>query len=144
LLFTDILAISQMTPGPIGINVATFIGFNLGGPLGALIATIGFILPSFIILTILSYIYNKYKNLEIIQAILKALRPTIVAMIFSAGFTVTLIVIFKDDKLALSSISFKNVILLVASFIAIRKYHFPPIRTMFISGFINVIIYFIL
>ncbi len=72
--FTDLITISQMTPGPIAINSATFVGIRLAGFAGAIVATIGCILPACIIVSILALLYFKYKNLSVIQG--GALRIT--------------------------------------------------------------------
>ena len=79
--FTDLVTISQMTPGPIAINAATFVGTRIAGTPGALAATIGCVLPSCILVTLLAKIYLKYRNLSLIQGVLKSLRPAVVAMI---------------------------------------------------------------
>ena len=68
--FTDLITISQMTPGPIAVNSATFVGIRIGGIPGAIVATLGCILPSSILLIFLSWMYMKYKKLTILQTIL--------------------------------------------------------------------------
>ena len=83
--FTDLVTISQMTPGPIAINSATFVGTRIAGAPGALAATVGCVLPSCILVTLLARIYLKYRDLSIIQGVLKSLRPAVVAMIGAAG-----------------------------------------------------------
>ena len=83
--FADILTISQMTPGPIAINGATFVGTKIAGLPGAIVASVGVVIPSFIIVLTLAFIYYKYRQLDTIQAVLKGLRPAVVALIASAG-----------------------------------------------------------
>ena len=83
--FTDLITISQMTPGPIAINSATFVGTKIAGTGGALAATFGCILPSCIIVTCIARLYLKYRNLALLQGILNSLRPAVVALIASAG-----------------------------------------------------------
>ena len=65
--FTDLLTISQMTPGPIALNASTFVGTKVGGLLGAVIATVGCVTPSCIIVMVLAYFYYKYNNLTIVK-----------------------------------------------------------------------------
>ena len=89
--FTDLITISQMTPGPIAVNSATFVGMKIAGIPGAMVATAGCILPSCILVTILARLYLKYRNLDLLQGVLKSVRPAVVAMIASAG-----ILILKD------------------------------------------------
>ena len=86
--FTDLVTISQMTPGPIAINSATFVGMKIAGIPGAIVATLGCILPSCILVTILAYIYIKYRHLKTIQDILKVLRPAVISLIAVAGLSI--------------------------------------------------------
>ena len=88
--FTDIMTIAEMTPGPIAINSATFVGIQTAGLPGAVIATLGCIFPSCVIVRCLSYIYRKYKNLSVLQGILGGLRPAVTAMIASAAVTMVI------------------------------------------------------
>ena len=83
--FTDLITISQMTPGPIAVNSATFVGLKIAGIPGAVVATVGCILPSCIIVTILAKLYLRYRSMDMLQGVLHSLRPAVVAMIASAG-----------------------------------------------------------
>ena len=86
--FTDLITISQMTPGPIAVNSATFVGTRIAGMPGALAATAGCVLPSCILVTLLAKIYLKYRNLSLLQGVLKSLRPAVIAMIAAAGASI--------------------------------------------------------
>lgn len=86
--FTDLITISQMTPGPIAVNSATFVGTRIAGMPGALVATFGCVLPSCILVTVLAKIYLRYRNLSLLQGILKSLRPAVIAMIAAAGVSI--------------------------------------------------------
>lgn len=92
----DITSISQMTPGPIMINAATFVGIKIGGQLGGIIATLGSVLPSFILVLILGYLFNKHGNLQFIQNIMKGLRPTIVGLIWVATLSLIFTSLFDN------------------------------------------------
>ena len=92
--FADLITIAEMTPGPIAVNSATFVGQQMAGLPGAVICTLGCILPSFIIVLILSMLYMKYRRLRTMQGILNGLRPAIVAMIASAGLSLFLLAVF--------------------------------------------------
>ena len=83
--FTDVITISQMTPGPIAINSATFVGMRIAGIPGALVATIGCVLPSCCVAILLAKLYLKYRNLDLIHGALRGLRPAVVALIASAA-----------------------------------------------------------
>ena len=86
--FTDLITISQMTPGPIAINSATFVGIKIAGVPGAAVATLGCILPSCIIVTLIAKLYLKYRTMALLQGVLGSLRPAVVALIASAGVTI--------------------------------------------------------
>lgn len=73
--FTDLMTIAEMTPGPITVNSATFVGIRMAGIPGALVATMGCILPSLIIVSLLSWLYEKYRSMDAMQAVLACLRP---------------------------------------------------------------------
>ena len=89
--FIDLLTISQMTPGPIAVNSATFVGMRIAGITGAIVATAGCVFPSCILVTVLAKVYLKYRNLSLFQEILKSLRPAVIAMIGAAGVMLLLI-----------------------------------------------------
>ena len=97
--FTDLITIAEMTPGPIAVNSATFVGIRIGGIPGALVATGGCILPSCVIVSALALLYNKYKNVSTLQSVLSSLRPAVVALIAAAGLSLLLNV--AGDKVLL-------------------------------------------
>ena len=80
----DIIAISESTPGPISVNAATFIGYKVGGFFGALFATIGLVLPSFVIIFIISLFYKTFMSWSVVQAIFKGLSIGVVILLFNA------------------------------------------------------------
>ena len=100
--FLDLLTLAQSVPGPIAINSATFVGIKIAGMPGALVATLGCILPSCIIVTIIAYLYMRYRNLDTLQGILGMLRPAVVALIASAGISILITAFFRDSGIKLS------------------------------------------
>ncbi|MGO1368672.1 MAG: chromate transporter [Senegalia sp. (in: firmicutes)] len=86
--FIDMLAISQVTPGPIAINAATFLGFSIKGVLGSAIATVSVILPSFIILIIIAHFLEKFKNSKYVEWIFAGIRPVVLGLVASALYLV--------------------------------------------------------
>lgn len=100
----DILAISEMTPGPIAINAATFFGYRVAGLLGAIVATVSVILPSFIIMSILLYILAKYKGSNVIDNFIDGVKPVVIGLILSGAFAVgkTALVDFKSLVICLT------------------------------------------
>lgn len=83
--FMDVVAIAESTPGPIAINVATYIGYNLKGGLGAAVATIAICMPSFVIMYIVSLFYEKFMEIEIVSAAFKGIQICVVYLISTAG-----------------------------------------------------------
>ncbi len=144
--FADMITISQMTPGPIALNMATFVGTRVGGLLGAVVATIGCVTPSCIIVLILAYLYYKYKNLSVIQGMLNGLRPAVVSLIASAGISILLLAIFKTEETTLLTMKIKDInivsfILIAIGVFVLRKYKSNPIHVIMASGAIGFIIY---
>lgn len=143
--FTDVVTISQMTPGPIGINAATFVGTKMAGILGSLVATAGCVTPSFIIVLCLAYVYTKYNNLDIIQGILGGLRPAVVGLIAASGLSITILCFFRSSDVAynLRSLDVFAVVLFAAGFFVLRKFKLNPIYVMLGSGAVGLAAYFI-
>ena len=143
---TDIVTISQMTPGPIALNAATFVGTHIGGLPGAIVATLGCVLPSCIIVLALAWVYTKYKDLGLLRGILAGLRPAVVALIASAGLTILISALFVNDVLphALSDVDGIAVALFVLSLVILRKWKPDPILVMVGSGVIGAIAVFAL
>lgn len=121
--FIDIFTISQMTPGPIGINTATFVGMKVAGFLGAIVATLGFVTPSFILGIILAKLFFKYGNIGVIKGILNGLRPAVVALICSAGMSFIFLALFNTEKMPINvaDIDYLGLFVLIVAFIAVRK-----------------------
>ena len=92
----DVIAIAESTPGPIAINAATFVGYRVGGLLGALCATLGVVLPSFVIILIIAHCFEAFKNSRIVQGCMRGLRPAVVALIGSAVVSVGKTVFFAS------------------------------------------------
>ena len=118
--FTDLITISQMTPGPIAVNSATFVGIRLAGFLGALAATFGCILPSCILVTVLSYLYLKYRKMSMLQSVLETLRPAVVSMIAAAGVSI-LITAFWNDAVSFMSTKWDSIVIFVVAVWLLKK-----------------------
>ena len=144
--FTDLITIAEMTPGPIALNAATFVGTRIGGLPGAIVATLGCVLPSCIIVLALAWVYTKYKDLGLLRGILAGLRPAVVALIASAGLTILISALFVNDVLphALSDVDGIAVVLFVLSLVILRKWKPDPILVMVGSGVIGAIAVFAL
>ncbi|WP_071130141.1 chromate transporter [Enterococcus timonensis] len=139
--FTDLITISQMTPGPIAINTATFVGTTTGGILGAVVATIGAILPSCIIVTVLAWLYLKFRNMSVLQKVLQTLRPAVVAMIATAGVSIILSAFFAEKVVALKNLNLPMVVIFILCVVLLTKFKANPIFVMVLSGVLNVAVY---
>ena len=133
-MFTNLFTISQMTPGPIAINGSTFVGMRVAGFWGAIIATVGCVLPSCIIVTLLAIIYTKYKDIVWLKEVLSYLRPAVIAMIAMSGITLFI------EAVHPAHFSYYSVIVFVISFVLLVKYKVNPILIMFACGFLQVIV----
>ena len=133
--FLDLATIAEMTPGPIAVNAATFVGLQVAGLPGALLATFGCIFPSLVIVSLLSYVYSRYRQLPTLQSVLSTLRPAVVALIASAGIRMFLQVAFGNTALSLpSQVNIAGLILFAAAFLALRRFHLNPIHVMLLCG----------
>ena len=131
--FTDLITISQMTPGPISLNSATFVGLQIAGIPGAIAATIGNIIPSFIIVITLAYVYYRFSTIKIMQEVLRALRPAVVALIMIAAISLI------DNALLTPSFNYYNLALFVLVLVVLNKTKLDPTVIMLVTGVIGAI-----
>lgn len=141
--FADIMAIAEMTPGPIAINSATFVGIQVGGLPGAVIATLGCVFPSCIIVMTLAYIYYRFRGLNIVQGVLTGLRPAVIAMIASAGISLLTLAIYGQRAIPadLTAIDIVAVAIFLVGFFVLRKWKPSPLWVMAGSGVAGVLLY---
>jgi len=141
--FADIITIAEMTPGPIAINAATFVGIRVAGIPGALVSTLACVLPSCIIVLLLAKIYYKYRNLNAMQYILSGLRPAVVAMIASAGLGIMLLAFFAGGTISLSvgSVNLVALAIFVTGLFVLRKWKLNPLYVMGGAGMIGLAAY---
>lgn len=138
--FTDLVTIAEMTPGPIALNAATFVGVKMAGYWGAVAATFGCILPSLIIVSLLFFIYSKYRRLTILQSVLSALRAAVVGLIGSAALAMVILVV--TDKVD-GSVNIVGIITFLSAFILIRYFKRNPIAIMVLCGGFNLALYLV-
>ncbi len=136
--FTDLITISQMTPGPIAINSATFVGIKIAGIPGALASTAGCILPSCIIVLMIAKLYMKYRGMHMLQGILNSLRPAVVAMIASAGISVLITALWGSAELiSLAGTNWILAAIFVLCVVLLRKFRMNPILVMVLAGVVK-------
>lgn len=141
--FADIMTIAEMTPGPIAINAATFVGIQIAGIPGALIATLGCVFPSCVIVMTLAQIYYRYRGLSTIQGILSGLRPAVIAMIASAGISLMILSFYGQKGMPsdLTQINWISAGIFAAAFFILRKWKISPIKVMFGAGLAGIVLY---
>ncbi len=133
--FMNLAIIAEMTPGPIAVNGATFVGLKVAGLPGALAATLGCILPSLVIVSLLSLLYRRCREMPLLQGVLGALRPAVVALIASAGLNMLLQLAWGGRMPASpGDIRFAATGLFVAAFCALRKLKWSPVLVMALCG----------
>ncbi len=138
--FTDLITISQMTPGPIAINSATFVGIKIAGIAGAAVATVGCVLPSCIIVTVIAKLYLKYRNMDTLQSVLNTLRPAVVAMIASAGVSILVTAFWGSEAITLSGTNIALVIIFALCVFLLRRVKLNPVLVMLLAGGLNLVL----
>ncbi|KNF08506.1 chromate transport protein ChrA [Gottschalkia purinilytica] len=141
--FTDIITISQMTPGPLAVNTSTFVGIRIAGILGAMLATLGCILSGFILSILLYKFFNKYKDTDSIFNILKGLRSSSVGLIASSASTILLIAFFGSSSINVSgaNLNITAIAIFIVSLFILRKFKMNPIFVMVLTGIAGMIFY---
>ena len=129
--FIDILAISEMTPGPIAINTATFLGYRVSGILGSVVATIAVVLPSFIVMSIIFHFINKFKDSPYTDWFFKGIRPIVLGLIASAAISVAM------DAF----IDVKSVLISIVIFYLVSYKKLNPIYAIILAGITGAILY---
>ncbi len=144
--FADIMTIAEMTPGPIAINSATFVGIQVAGLPGAIVATAGCVFPSCVIVMSLAYIYYRFRGLNMVQGILAGLRPAVIAMIASAGISLLIMAVYGQRVLPEDLMSFDAIAVMIflIGIIALRVWKPNPLWIMAGSGVLGVILYTLL
>ena len=145
----NMIAVSESTPGPIAVNMATFVGSTQAGILGSVMATLGVVMPSFIIILLISAVLKNFLKYEAVGAFLKGVRPSVVALILGTGITLILSTLFGFKSIAASSFSpdIKGIeifcAVIVASFVYKKfKGKKPsPILVIVLSALLGMILY---
>ena len=137
--FADLVTLSQITPGPISINAATFVGTKVAGVPGALVATGGFILPTFAIVTALWLVYKKYRTIVVMQGVLSGLKPAVVALIASAGLAIIVMALWGDAPVSLQGTDWISAVLMLAGFIVLRLWKPDPLVIIIASGVLGLL-----
>lgn len=139
--YADLLTLSQMTPGPIAINAASFTGMKIAGPMGSLVATVGFCIPPFAVVLLLAMLYYKYRGLGWLQSVLQALRPVVVALIATAAIGLLANAVLADSTWSWEAISWAQVGLVGMALWAHKKKQLSPVAVLLVTGVIGLLLY---
>ena len=124
----NMIAVSESTPGPMGVNMATYVGYTVGsqqlggtgmGVVGAVVATLGLISPSIVVILIVAYFLKRFRDSKLVDSVLYGLRPASVALISAAGVEIVLFAVLRVEsiwRIADASLSWKAVVLALAVF----------------------------
>ena len=148
--FTDIVAVSQVTPGPIGINSATYVGYaavtHAGysaswGMLGSCLATVAVVLPSFLLMLLVVKFFQKYRDNAIVESMFASLRPTVVGLIAAAA-----ILLMTRENFSTPSESpwqfYISLFLFISTFIGTQYFKINPIRMILLCGLAGLLLYY--
>ena len=130
--FADIVAISQATPGPIGINSATFVGFSVAGVAGSLLATFAVVLPSFLLMFLLIKIFSRYRDNVYIKSILYVMQYVVIGLIASAA-----VMLINEETFGKNFADIFSWAILVFSFVAMKYFKMSPITLIVVGGVVG-------
>lgn len=140
--FTDIISIAEMTPGPLGINIASFVGTRVAGIPGTLSATLAYVMPSLVIVMVLARFYYKYRNLDGVKGVLNGLHPAIVAMVLAAAIKIVGNAWWGGmDQVNLADSNWTAVILTLIFLFLLQKKKAGPVQSILFCGVIGAVIY---
>ena len=143
----NMLAVSESTPGPIGINMATYVGCNVAGFFGGVVATMGEILPSIVIVVLISKSLDRFRGSKLVDSAFYGLRPAVTGLIAAAGISVAQVSMFHMDLYQqtgalLDLFDFKKLIFFVLAFAAIKKFKLHPIVYIACAAVIGIVLAF--
>ncbi|MDO4295888.1 MAG: chromate transporter [bacterium] len=143
-VFTDIITISQMTPGPLAVNTSTFVGIQIAGISGALAATIGCVISGIVIALILYRFFQKHRESTYVFEVLNGLKAASLGLIVSAAATILLLTFFGSSSLSslsLSAMDWAAAVVFAVSFFVLRKWKLNPILLMVLTGIVGAFLY---
>ena len=146
-LITDMIAISESTPGPIGINMATYVGCNVAGFLGGVVATMGEILPAIVIVVTVSRYLEKFRGSKLVDAAFYGLRPAVTGLIAAAGISVVQVAMFHFDLyrqtgVLMDAFDLKKIVFFVVAFAAIKKFKLHPVVYIACASVVGILLSF--
>lgn len=143
-LITDMVAISESTPGPIGINMATYVGCDVAGVLGGVVATMGLVAPALIVVILVSMSLEKFRGSAVVEHAFQGLRPAVTALVAAAGIGVAEVAVLSLDLYAQTGnladlCDIRKPVYFVIAFLAIRKIDVHPVVFIGISAVVGLV-----
>lgn len=135
--FSDLVAIDELTPGPIIVNSSTFIGMKLAGIQGAVAATLACVIPGMIVSLLLVWLYTKYKEIPVITEMIRTLKCMSVALIFSVLLKMFMSAVFPEG---IGNINILTLAMVAVSFFLLKRYKANPLLVMLMCGAINLVV----
>lgn len=144
--FTDMIAVSESTPGPIGVNISTYVGYSQFGILGSIIATMGIVLPSILIIMLIAKFVMHYRDSHLVSGIFTGLRPAVTGLILAAAGSIAMVTLihldtFKSTGSLLDLFAIKAWILFFIFLFATNKWKHHPIFYIIIAGVVGIVIF---
>lgn len=142
---SNMIAISESTPGPIGINMATYVGYQIKGFAGAITSPLGLVFPSLIVIIIIAKALQKFKDSPVVKNLFYGLRPASTALIAAAGLGVAKIALLHLDRLPegiMYAVNYKAVLLAIVIWIGLKKFKKHPIVYLVFAGIMGVVLRF--
>lgn len=138
-MLTDMIAVSESTPGAIGINMATYTGYHIAGIPGGIITTIGLVAPSIIVICIVAHYLKKFKDSTLIQSIFYGIRPAVTALIASAGISILMSALFQEGEHLLDMLKWPCILLFIVIFYLSNQKKWHPILCIALSAGIGIL-----
>ena len=143
----NMVAVSESTPGPMGVNMATYVGFKTAGVPGGICATLGLVAPSIIIIIIVALIFNKFKNSPTVEKVFSGIRPASMGLIAAAGFLVMKeallnITAYESSHVITDLFKFKSILFAIVLYLAFVKFNKHPIFYIAIAAVVGIIFKF--
>jgi len=128
--FTDLIAIAEMTPGPMAVNSATLVGYKVAKFWGAVVSTLGVVLPSFLIIWAIASVFSQFQDNPTVQAAFKGLRPAVLGLIIVAAISISKTSILSE---------YKSILIVIGTVLALTIFKIHPILVLIISAITGIV-----
>ncbi|MDL2217528.1 chromate transporter [Christensenellaceae bacterium OttesenSCG-928-M15] len=136
-MLADMIAVSESTPGPIGVNMATYVGFTMFGVPGSILATFSLVLPSFIVIILIARALDKFRSNPLVDAGFRGLRPAVTGLIAAAGYSVLALAIFENGTLHVGAAILYAVLMIAMHIKPVKRLH--PVVFIALSAVVGII-----